>query len=301
MTTNTITPGAVVVGYSGERDAEHALHWAAEQAAMENRKLALVHVVEPFSGFAGGSLAAAYLVLDDLNDAVSQGALAVLEEGAQVVAERFPEVEVEIHLFQGFPERVLRDLGEHAACVVVGSRGRGRLASALLGSVSVSVANNSACPVAVVRPFHRGKVRNGILVGTDCSKNTRSTLEYAYNEASLRSLPLTVLYSVPDLDLETGADVVDGIGTGHEQRRRELSEAVAGLGEKFPDVQARTCLGSGSPSKWLISQSQSMDLLVVGHHHRAGLGDRLALASYAPVIVEKSACPVVVVFEAPVL
>ena len=47
MNINTITPGAVVVGYSGERDADHALAWAAEQAALENRPLALVHVLRP--------------------------------------------------------------------------------------------------------------------------------------------------------------------------------------------------------------------------------------------------------------
>lgn len=298
MTTQTITPGAIVVGFSGEKDAEHALAWAAEQAALENRTLALIHVLEPISGFADTSLMAV-AVVEDLNQAVQRSGREILAYGSQFVAALLPEVVVETHLAHGSPERVLRELGEHAACLVVGSRGRGRVASALLGSVSVSVASSSSCPVVVVRPYHRGKVRNGVLVGTDCSKDTRTTLEYAYREASLRQLPLTVLYSVPGLPLDGVVDVVDDSGTGYDEYRRELAETVAGLGEKFPDVRVRTCLGSGKPDKWLVSQSEFMDLLVVGHHHRAGLSDRMALGSFAPMVVERAACPTAVVFEAP--
>lgn len=299
MTTNTITPGAIAVGYSGERDADHALAWAAEQARLEHRPLALIHALQPMTGFVSSSLAAAYLTVDDLTDTLAQEGRAILASGSEIVAERFPDVAVEVHLYQGAPERILEEVGEHASLLVLGSRGRGRIASALLGSVSVTVASRASCPVVVVRPFHRGKVRNGVLVGTDCGRDTRTTLEFAYREASLRQLPLTVLYSVPGLLLDEDAEVVDGVGTSYEQHRRELAEAVAGMGEKFPDVRVQTYLGSGLPDRWLISQSESMDLLVVGQHRRAGLADRLAMGSYAPLVVEKASCPTAVVFEPP--
>lgn len=299
MTNHSITPGSVVVGYSGERDADHALTWAAEQAVLENRTLAVVHVLAPLSGFAVSSLAGAYMTLEDLDDAVAQGGRAIAAHASELLAERFPALEVEVHVVPGDPAGVLREAGQHAALVVVGSRGRGRLASALLGSVSVSVASNTSCPVVVVRPFHPGKVRNGVLVGTDCGKDTRSTLEFAYREASLRRLPLTVLYSVPGLLADGAVDLEGSLGGEHEQHRRDLAETVAGMTEKFPDVPVRTCLGSGTPDTWLVSESESMDLVVVGHHHRAGLVDRLSLGSYAPMVVERSSCPVAVVFEAP--
>ncbi len=275
MRTNSVTPGSVVVGYSGERDAEHALTWAAEQASLENRTLVVVHVRESEEGHA------------------------VLVAAAAQVSARYPELDVETRLVSGSPNQVLTELSELAQLVVVGSRGRGRLATALLGSVSVNVSNSSSCPVVVVRPFHRGKVRNGVLVGTDCTRESRSTLEFAYREASLRRLPLTVLYAVPGLGADRVLDSLQHTDGRYVDHQRELAETVAGMGEKFPDVRVRTVLGSEDPVRWLISQSSSMDLVVVGHHRRAGIVDRLALGSYAPMVVESAACPTAVVFDAP--
>lgn len=299
MTTNTITPGAVVIGYSGERDAEHALAWAAEQASLENRALAVVHVVKPVSGFVASSLASSFLSADDLTDAIAQGGRAVLAHASETVAATFPDVEVELHLLTGETEHLLRELAEHAAVLVVGSRGRGRFGSALLGSVSVEVASTASCPVVVVRPFHRGKVRNGVLVGTDCSPESHATLEFAYREASLRGLPLTILHAVPGLRRDEVLDDAQHTDARYADHQRELAETVAGMGEKFPDVRVRTALAAGDPARHLIAESAAMDLVVVGHHHRSGIVDRFAVGSYAPMVVEGAGCPTAVVFEAP--
>jgi nucleotide-binding universal stress UspA family protein len=51
------------------------------------------------------------------------------------------------------PDRVIVDLGEDlgAGLIVIGSRGRGGVRRALLGSVSDSVVRHAHCPVMVVR------------------------------------------------------------------------------------------------------------------------------------------------------
>ena len=83
--------------------------------------------------------------------------------------------------------------------LVLGSRGRGQLRSLLLGSVGVALVRHARCPVVVHRPGHAGTVRDGIVVGADATEESLPVLEFAYREASLRKLPLTVLYSYWDI------------------------------------------------------------------------------------------------------
>jgi nucleotide-binding universal stress UspA family protein len=52
-------------------------------------------------------------------------------------------------------KQALLDEAEDANLVAVGSHGHGALRSALLGSVSHSVAQHSKCPVAILRQLHK--------------------------------------------------------------------------------------------------------------------------------------------------
>ncbi|WP_327049418.1 universal stress protein [Microbispora sp. NBC_01189] len=52
----------------------------------------------------------------------------------------------------GHPVDALIQASRTADLLVVGSRGRGALGSAMLGSVSRGVLHHADCPVAVVRP-----------------------------------------------------------------------------------------------------------------------------------------------------
>jgi nucleotide-binding universal stress UspA family protein len=65
----------------------------------------------------------------------------VLGEGSDVVLE----------VVEGAPVEVLRTAAEEADLLVVGNKGRGNLASALLGSTSAEVADSAPCPVVIVR------------------------------------------------------------------------------------------------------------------------------------------------------
>jgi nucleotide-binding universal stress UspA family protein len=65
---------------------------------------------------------------------------------------KFPEVALEQVVACGPAARILLDQAERAQLLVVGSRGRGRFAGLLLGSVSHAALHRAPCPVAVVRP-----------------------------------------------------------------------------------------------------------------------------------------------------
>jgi nucleotide-binding universal stress UspA family protein len=60
-------------------------------------------------------------------------------------------------VIEGYPAEVLIEVSASAAMLIVGSRGRGELASLLLGSVSAECAEKAHCPVLIM---HEPSARN---------------------------------------------------------------------------------------------------------------------------------------------
>jgi nucleotide-binding universal stress UspA family protein len=60
------------------------------------------------------------------------------------------DIEVRSHISTGRPAHSLLDRAAGATLLVVGTRGLGRVAGALLGSVSRQVLQHAPCPVVVV-------------------------------------------------------------------------------------------------------------------------------------------------------
>lgn len=134
--------GRIVVGVDGSPEAEQALRWAVGQARLTGAE---VHAVIAWQ------MPAAYgLTLQTEPDwaAHNSQTLAAAVAGAlgRGDAERVVQQVVEDH-----PTGALLGAAEGADVLVVGSRGRGRFAGMLLGSVSRHVAAHAACPVVVHR------------------------------------------------------------------------------------------------------------------------------------------------------
>jgi nucleotide-binding universal stress UspA family protein len=66
-------------------------------------------------------------------------------------AELHPDIPVTTEVTSGDPTEALVAMSRTAALLVLGSRGRGRLASSLFGSVSRALIRRSGCPVVVAR------------------------------------------------------------------------------------------------------------------------------------------------------
>ena len=249
MTTTLIPPGTVVVGIDGSTSAERALDWAVDHAVREHRQLTLVHAATP------EGIGPAYVLVDDGRH--------LLAEACERVRRQAPDLAVHQAVWAADPRTVLVRLASDASLVVVGSHGRGPVASVVLGSVGVALVRHAACPVVVVRPGHAGRVRHGVAVATDGTQRSRAVVELAYRHASLRRLPLTIQH-----------------GLGDEAELR-ASEALAGLAEKFPDVRARLEPVGGPAARALATASERMDLVVVEAEEAVG-------------VVEHATCPVLV-------
>ena len=260
--------GVIVVGVDGSPSATQALDWATDQAVAEHQGLTLVHALgaPPASwtdvGLADPSGAFA---------AVERAGQQILDEASARVTERAGEVAVELVIeFLDARSLLVRE-SERAALVVLGSRGRGPMRSLLLGSVGAAVARHAQCPVVIHRPFHRGLVRNGILVPTDASEESRAVLEFAYHVASVRRLPLTILHCRWDVVTMSSSEA-ELPDSGLESDRLDLAESMAGMGEKYPDVSVTKIVVAGSPGTSVAQVAEKMDLLVLGAHRHSRLG-----------------------------
>lgn len=282
------TPGTIVVGIDGSPASRQALAWAADQALAEHRPLTLasaVGVATPAWPSGGTALPMEY------REALQAEARAAMTEACADLESRTPGLEVHVVIEPADPRSLLLRLSEHAAMIVVGSRGRGPVRSLVLGSVSVALTRHAACPVVVHPHLRRGLVRNGIVVGADAAPDSPAVLEFAYRQASVRDLPLLVVHCF--WDALAAAQVAEAT-LDHEEERVMLAESLAGLGEKYPDVNVRTELARGAPSEALTTAGDRMDLVVVGGHG-ASLAQRVMFDSVSVSVVEHATCPVAVV------
>jgi len=285
-----VPAGTIVVGIDGSPSSAAALAWATEQAALEHRQLTLVHTVQPVTfPSAGATVGGTGPGWARIVDAAREGARAVLSGATTTALDRHPQLTVNVVLQHSDPRSTLLSLGETAAMVVIGSRGRGPVASLLLGSVSVSVSKHAACPVVVHRPGPAGGPRSGILVGADGSERSLPAIDFAFRVASWRSLTLTVLHCYwESTPLAPAMAETDG------SAEALVAESLAGMREKYPEVEVQVRLARGFADQHLIAASNDHDLVVVGHHPISVLND-IVYGSVAPQVVEHAAGAVAVV------
>jgi len=136
----------ILLGVDGSEHSLNAAKTAGDLARNMNSKvLRIVVAYDPVPSYLGEP---------NLQDAISARMIeaeAVLEKAIQAVGEIPGEVHTEI--LEGPPAEALLDVANTRKndLIVMGSRGLGRLAGALLGSQSQKVMRHAACPVLIVR------------------------------------------------------------------------------------------------------------------------------------------------------
>ncbi len=139
--------GGIVVGHDGSAAAHEAMRWAVEQGRLRGQ---VVHVVRAWvlSG-----------VIRDMGGGLSAGVPSFDEAGAWVeeqlhlnLATCEPQgVEVHTHVVHEASTDVILAAAATADLVVLGNRGRGGFAGAIIGSVAEHVVRHAPCTVVVVR------------------------------------------------------------------------------------------------------------------------------------------------------
>ena len=298
MNTIEITPGAIVAAVDGSAHAHQAVQWAAAQASVEGRPLVLVHA----AGHVGAKPTTVHLATRNdefawLDDSL-RGSHLILEEAKEVARQVAPEVTVRGFSVAGEPRQTLPGLSDDTHLLVLGSRGRGAVRSRLLGSVSAHVAKVARCPVVVVRPNGQHGSEDGVVVAADATAESGPVVEFAFQQASLHGVPLTILHCLYDVAVtRTGraGGYVRALPDASERARR-LAKSIAGVAEKYPDIDPTQEIEEGTVEQCLAAHPRSWNLVVVGRHPVHGLG--WLTGSTAVEVMEHSTSPIAVIPEA---
>src|SRR4051794_11537177 len=214
------------------------------------------------------------------------------------------DVPVTVLTAPGAAARVLVDSAEGADLLVVGSRGRGAVRSAILGSVALHVVGDAPCPVVVVHQGAGDPDAGGpVVVGLDDCADAPGVLRAALAEASRLGTEVLAVTAY-----EAGHDWTDvAIGApSPAQLRNHLQERIDAVvqrarpdavGEGVPAV--RTELVEGAAYDVLPDRARGAQLLVVGRRGHSAVS-RLVVGSVALHAVVRAPCPIMVVHPAPV-
>jgi nucleotide-binding universal stress UspA family protein len=291
MPSNITHPG-VVVGVDGSPFATTAVRWAAQEAAMRNVPLTIVHVVATQGLVWPGAPVPAELYRRNEEDARY-----IIAEAKKVAEDSIPDrghLQIDDELFFGAPVPTLVDLSKEAQIIVVGCRGQGALQRALLGSVSSVLVHHAHCPVAVIHgevPVSPQPARMPVLVGIDGSPSSEVATAIAFDEASWRGVELVALHAWSDADMTTVPSTeTSGLLSAAE---KTLAERLAGFQEHYPDVTVRRLVVFDHPARHLLDESESAQLVVVGSHGRGGFTGML-LGSVSTLVVHTARIPVIV-------
>lgn len=186
-----------------------------------------------------------------------------------------------------------------ADLIVVGRRGHGVAASALLGSVSATLVDHAASPILVAR--HPRVTR--ILVATDGSQSAEAIPAVLAAWGAFRDAPIHVLSVAPPSSPGDVTTAMQGIWPGgpralnasHEVDRHHLmaGEMAARLAAAGWRAEALVRRGEAAHEIEAAAAETGADLIITGSRGLSGLR-RLLLGSVAHHVLMHSQCSVLV-------
>ena len=279
--------------------AEDAVKIVKRLALPSGSTVRLLHAIEPFADVATLNPAAI--------TAVTDAAVAQIERELDraAVTLRAPGRDVETVTVLGRVADAIVEEAESskADLIVVGSRGRHALKSALLGSVSAEVVDRAPCPVIIAR----GSTLRKAILAEDGSETAAAGARFLAGSSALSDLEVRVVTVVdaPFPSMLNGSDAA--IGTyaaiqAYYDSLPALREATAKIAQEragtlvAAGLNATSEVREGNVADKLIAAAAEAqaDCIVIGSHGRTGL-TRMFLGSVARAVLFNAPCSVLIV------
>jgi nucleotide-binding universal stress UspA family protein len=251
----------IVIGIDHSAEAEQACWFVADRTWPAGTSVILVGAYTPRVEWAS------YAAIDsDVSDDRHAALKALLEQRADIFR-RLGRLPVRTEIGIGAAGDVLCQVAADnaASLLVVGSRRRGPLSSAILGSVSAHVVDHASCPVLVVRQ----PTATRMLVATDGTPSSRSIPEVlAAWSPAFRGPPVEVVSVAPRYAFVTpwaGHEDEDDPAVEDLAFHREIAERVA---DQMMDLGWHTAAvaRAGDPDREIVAAGAEWgaDLIVTG-------------------------------------
>lgn len=287
----------VVVAVDGSDASNNAVRWAANTAMKRGIPLRLASsYTMPQFLYAEGMVPP-----QELFDDLQRETLDKIEAARDVAHEVAPDIKIGHTIAEGSPIDMLLEMSKDVTMIVMGSRGLGGLSGMVLGSVSAAVVSHAECPVVVVRednPVNETTKYGPIVVGVDGSEVSQRATEVAFAEADARGAELLAVHTWMDMQVQASMAGLAAAQEQWEMVEREqtdmLTERLAPLVEKYPNVQVKKIISRDRPVRTLVEQSEGAQLLVTGSHGRGGFRGML-LGSTSRALLQSAPCPMMVV------
>jgi nucleotide-binding universal stress UspA family protein len=279
-------------GAATARQLLSALPWPAPTTVRA------VRIIEPIYDVFG--LPAVDIATSDVVPAFDEVKAELAEEVAGLARDGLL---VEPDVVVGRPASVILDAArsDRADAIVMGSRGRGPIATMVLGSVSAEVSGHAPCPVIVARR----PTMDRLMLAVDGSDMTDRVLQAVIDLGCFAGRRLEVVAVAPSpvpgpgimLGGGYGMPVAwfeEGVEAARDAMAATATAATATLQAAGFDVSWSVPLGD--PAATLVDHAATShaDAIVVGTHGRTGI-DRLLIGSVARNVLVHAHTTVVVV------
>ncbi len=230
---------------------------------------------------------------DEFRSAMMDAGRKLLERAAAIVPPGVTTVRKVNEI--GSPAQVIIDSAQavSADLVVVGARGRSRVAETVLGSVSHRVLSHASRPTLIAKGAARPIQR--VLVAVEGRDDAERIIQWLTRHRFVGPVEICVLNVVVPIGVDSPYDAM-GAKAWWEGAENYAEEFVKETASKLLDsgYTVSTKVAVGNPAALIEEQARATDLVVAASHGRKGI-ERFLLGSVSHAIVHDASCPVLVI------